>query len=186
MKFLDRVDAVAKRLERFATGGSPQDPLYVTNRTFGQKARLALLVGAPLLAIAAFIGLAMNNYFDPPANPEKAAVKTEPTGEITGKILPHVEKDLAISSDYSRDIEVLEASVTHDANPSITGRLRNTTERTIGTVDLVLDVTDEEGSQLGGVAVRVENVPAHAVVPFRKALEQRNARSALVREVHSR
>jgi hypothetical protein len=51
------------------------------------------------------------------------------------------------------------------------GKLRNTTD---------------DGSQLGGVSVRVENIPVHAVAPFKTALAQHDARTALVREVHSR
>src|SRR5215469_10833016 len=40
MSFLDRADSIAKRLERFVAGSAPSDPLYVTNRTFGQKLRV--------------------------------------------------------------------------------------------------------------------------------------------------
>jgi hypothetical protein len=186
MKFIDRVDAVAKRLERFFTGGRPNDPLYVSNRSAGQKLRFALLLGTPALVIGIFIYLAMTNYFDPPVLPEKTVLTPkEPTGEITAKVLPHVSKDLAVSSEYSRDIEVLEASVS-SSDHTLLGKVRNTTDHVVKIADLVFDVTDDEGSQLGGVAVRVENIQPRAIVPFKVTLEQRNARSALVREVHSR
>jgi len=186
MNFLDRVDAVAKRIERFVSGGAPQGPFYVTNRTTGQKLRVGLLIGVPLLAIAVFIGLAMNNYFDPPASAEQPTVAKQPTGDVTAKVLPHIEKELAVSSGYSRDVEVLEAAVSRGADHSLAGKLRNTTDHVIQVADLVFDVTDEDGSQLGGISVRVENIPAHAVVPFKTALAQHDARTALVREVHSR
>jgi len=42
---------------------------------------------------------------------------------------------------------------------------------------LVFDATYGDGSQPGGVSVRVENILADAVAPFK---------TALVREVHSR
>jgi len=186
MKFLDRADAVAKRMERFFTGGRAHDPLYVTNRTVGQKVRFYLLIGAPVVAIVAFMGLAMDNYFDPPAKPEKAIVAKEPTGEYTAKVLPHIEKGLAVANEYSRDVEVLEASVSRGGEHFISGKIRNTTDHAISVAELIFDVTDEEGSQLGGVSVRVENVPARAIVPFKSPLQQQSARSALVREVHSR
>lgn len=186
MKFIDRADALAKRLERFFTGGAQNDPLYVSNRSLGQKIRLGLLIGTPVIVVAIFIGLAMTNYFEPPVRPERATVRKDPTGEITGKILPNVDKDLPISNDYSRDIEVLEAGVSHDGSHVLSGKIRNTTERTVKVADLVFDVTDDEGSQLGGVSVRIENIPGHAIAPFKITLEQRDARSALVREVHSR
>lgn len=185
MNFLDRADALAKRLERFFSGGGPQDPLYVSNRTAGQKIRLILIVGTPLLAIGCFIVLSMNGYFDPPAQPERTAVAS-PTGDQTATVLTHVEKELATSSRYSRAIEVLEAAVSRGPDHLLSGKLRNTTEHPVRAVELVFDVTDEDGSALGGVSVSLENIPAGATVPFRKALEQTTARSALVREVHSR
>jgi hypothetical protein len=186
MKFLDRADAFAKRLERFFTGGRSHDALYVTNRTTGQKIRFFLLIGTPVLAIAIFLSLAMLNYFDPPVRPEGAVVAKAPTGEVTAKILPHVDKDLAVSTEYSRDIEVLEAAVSRSGEHTISGKIRNTTDHTVTLAELIFDVTDDEGSQLGGVSVRIENVPAHAIMPFKTVLQQQNARSALVREVHSR
>jgi hypothetical protein len=186
MKFLDRVDALARKVERLVAGNAPQNALYVSNRTRGQKIRMVLLIGTPLTVVAVFIGLAMNNYFDPPVQPEKAFVAKEPTGEITAKVLPHLDKELAVSTDYSRDIEVLEAAIAHDGSHVLAGKIRNTTDHDVRVADLVFDVTDEDGSQLGGVAVRVENIAPHAVVPFKTTLEQRNARSALVRELHSR
>jgi len=186
MKFLDRADALAKRLELFFTGGRSHDPLYVTNRTTGQKVRFFLLVGTPVLAISIFIGLAMMNYFDPPPKPENPAVAKEPTGEITAKVLPHVDKELPVANEYSRDIEVLEASVSRAGEHAISGKVRNTTDHPVALAELIFDITDDEGSQLGGVSVRIQNVPPHAIVPFKTVLQQQNARSALVREVHSR
>jgi hypothetical protein len=186
MKFLDRADALAKRLEGFVTGGrGAQHPLYVTNRSLGQKVRFFLLIGTPVLIVAVFIGLAMMHYFDPAPKAERATPK-EPTGEITAKVLPHVEKDLAVSNEYSRDIEVLEATVSRSGDRTISGKIRNTTDHPISVAELVFDVTDEEGSQLGAVSVRVEDVAARAIVPFKSVLQQQNARGALVREVHSR
>jgi len=52
----------------------------------------------------------------------------------------------------------------------------------IQVADLVFDATYEDGSQPGGVSVRVENIPAHAVAPFKTALAQHDTRTALVRE----
>src|ERR1051326_43752 len=89
MKFLDRVDSIARRIERFVSGSAPSDPLYVSNRTFGQKIRVVVLIGAPVLALAVLLGLALGSYFDtPPA--QQASGSKEPTGEITAKVLPHL------------------------------------------------------------------------------------------------
>jgi hypothetical protein len=186
MSFIDRVDGFAKRIERFISGGTPSDPLYVTNRTVGQKVRVGLLIGAPMLAIGVFVALALNSSFDPPASPQNPAAATvkAPTGEVTAKVLPHIEKDFA--TEYSRDIDVVEASVGRGADHSLSGKLRNNSDHPVSVADVIFDVTDEDGSQLGGVAVRVENIAPKATASFKVTLEQQAARTALVREIHSR
>lgn len=188
MKLIDRFDAVAKKLESLVAGNASSDPLYLTNRTIGQKLRLGLLIGAPVLASAALIYLALDKRFDRPLSAEQqVAAKAAPAkaaGEITAKVLPNVEKDF--TPEYSRDIEVLEASVSRGADRTLSGKLRNNTDHIVRVADVVFDVTDEDGSQLGGVAVRVENIAARSVAPFKVTVEQRGARSALVRELHSR
>jgi hypothetical protein len=190
MKFIDRVDGFAKKVERFVAGNAVNDPLYVTNRSFGQKLRMGLLVGTPILAIGALIYLALDQAFDRPIVVERNAAKVaaqnkrrEPTGEVTAKVLPNLEKDY--TSEQSRDVEVVEASVSRGGEHVLTGRVRNNSDR-VQVADLVFDVTDEEGSQLGGVSVRVDNIPAKGTAPFRIALQQRDARTALVREVKTR
>jgi hypothetical protein len=183
MSFLDRVDSIAKRMERFVAGSAPSDPLYVTNRTFGQKLRIGLLIGTPVLAIAVLVALALGNYFDSPA-PENAAASKAASGEITAKVLPNLAKGYKSESD--REIEVTEAMVVRGPNSNISGKLRNNTDHAVMTAEVVFDVTDDEGSALGAVAVRVENIAARATVPFHQSIEQHGARSALVREVHVR
>jgi hypothetical protein len=183
MSFLDRIDSIARRIERFVAGSAPSDPLYITNRTFGQKLRMVLLIGTPVLAIAGLVAMALGNYFDSPAAQKAAAPKVTP-GEITAKLLPNLEKEYKSESD--RQVEVTEASVAPSPDSAIVGKLRNNTDHTVATADVIFDVTDVEGSALGAVAVRVENIAARATVPFRKPIEQHAARSALVREVHVR
>jgi hypothetical protein len=97
-------------------------------------------------------------------------------------VLPNLEKEYRSESD--RQVEITEAVVARGPDSNISGKLRNNTDHTVMTADVVFDVTDEEGSALGAVAVRVENIAARATVPFRKSIEQHTARSALVREVH--
>jgi hypothetical protein len=187
MKFVDRLDEVAKRFERLFSGNTPSDPLYMTNRTVGQKVRMGLLIGTPVLAIGVFMALALNNYFDPAPSPEKleaAAAGKQPTGEIAAKVLPNMDK--GFTTDYSREVEIVEAFVGSGSDHTLSGKLRNNTDHVVRVADVVFDVTDEDGSQLGGVAVRVENIAARSTANFKVGLEQRGARTALVREVHSR
>jgi hypothetical protein len=191
MTLIDRVDAIAKRLESFFTGrNAASDPLYLTNRTFGQKVRTGVLIGAPIAAIGVIVYLALAKQFDRPISLERAvaieaaAKAKQPTGEITAKVLPNIDK--TYTSENSKDVDVIEASINRAGEPTLIGKLRNNTENLVRVADLVFDVTDNEGSQLGGVSVRVENIPPRGTAPFRLVLPQREARTALVREVHSR
>jgi len=181
MSFLDRADAVARKIERFVAGSGPSDPLYISNRTLGQKVKLGLLIGIPVLAIGGIVALALSNYFNPAASEQKAAAVAAKPGSVTAKILPDLAKNYR--SDNDTDCEVTEAMVSNNA---LVGKLRNNTGRTVNLADIIFDVTNVDGSQLGAVSVRVENIAPHATVDFRLPLEQKTARNALVREVHTR
>ena len=109
---------------------------------------------------------------------------TQKAGERTAKVLPNVDK--GFTTDYSRDVDILEAAVSRSADRTLAGKVRNNTDHIVRSTDIVFDVTDEEGSQLGGVAVRIENLAPKSIAPFKIALEQREATAAMVREVHSR
>jgi len=190
MKFIDRVDGFAKKLERFVGGNAVNDPLYLTNRSLGQKIRIGLLIGAPVLALGWLIYLALDQQFDRPIMTERNAAKAaeaakpkEPTGEVTAKILPNLDKEY--TSEQSRDVEVIEASV-GSADHVLSGKVRNNSDKIVNVADLVFDVTDSDGSQLGGVSVKIENIPAKGTATFRLSLPQHEGRTALVREVRSR
>jgi hypothetical protein len=185
MKWMDRIDAVAKRLERFASGAAPTDPLYVSNRTLGQKVRFGFLIGVPVLVLSLFVLLAMNKYFDSQLARQSAEAPAPAAVPTAAKVLPNLEKDFAPAVDASREVEVLEASV-QTADHHLIGKVRNNTDHPVQIAELVFDVTDEGGSQLGGVAVRVENLKPRSVRQFDTALQQRTAFGALVREIHSR
>lgn len=186
MKLIDRVDAFARRIERLVAGRAVSDPLYLTNRTIGQRIRAGVLMGAPILFVAGLIYLALDKQFDPPASAQRGAPTTAkgPTGEITAKVLANLDKDY--TSEQSKDVDVLEAVVSRGAERTLSGKLRNRSDGAVRVADVVFDITDQEGSQLGGVSVRVENIPAKGTAGFRIALPQNTARNALVREVRSR
>jgi hypothetical protein len=181
MTFLERADALARRIEQFVGGSGHSDPLYISNRTFGQKARLALLIGTPVLALVGLMALALGNFFDPSPGAQKTSAPPHETGTVTAKVLPDLQK--SYRSDSDTDCEVAEASV---ADGTLAGKLRNSTDRKINVVDVVFDLTDIDGSALGAVAVRVENIAPHGTANFRMAVDQRKAKTALVRELHTR
>lgn len=180
MTFLERADTIARKIERFVSGSGPSDPLYISNRTFAQKLRLWLLIGTPVLAIVGLMGLALGNYFDPAPSAQKIAAAARDTGLITAKVLPDLQK--TYKSDSDGDCEVAEASV---GAATLSGKLRNTSDHVVHVADVVFDLTDEDGSALGAVAVRVENIAPHGLANFRTTVEQKNAKTALVRELHT-
>ncbi len=183
MSFLDRVDAFARKIERFVGGSGPSDPLYISNRTFAQKAKLALLIGTPIVALGGIMVLALGNYFDPPPGSDRpaAAAPAKAPGSVTANVLPNLAKDYKSESDA--DCEVAEAVV---GNQAIIGKLRNKSARTVSVADVIFDITDADGSALGAVAVQVENIPPHGIADFRQPIAQANAKAAIVREVHTR
>jgi hypothetical protein len=188
MKLIDRIDGFAKKFERFVAGSAVNDPLYLTNRTVGQKLRVAILIGVPVIALGTFIFMAMDSQFDRPASIERAAdleaKSKQVVGEAAAKVLPNLDKSYL--SEQSKDIDVMEAAVNRSPEPTLVGRLRNNTDNLIRVADVVFDITDQEGSQVGGISVRVENIAAKGTSAFRVVLPQKTARSALVRELHSR
>ena len=180
MKFIDRLDATLRKVECFVSGAEPTDPLYVSNRTAGQKIRLFLLIGTPLVVVVGFMTLALTNSFDSAHSAAPAKTAREP-GTVTGKLLPDLAKTYRSSSDH--DCDISEARV---ENQTLLGTLRNNSDHTVHVADVVFDITDQDGSQLGAVAIRVENIAPRATADFKQALEQKGARTALVRELHTR
>jgi hypothetical protein len=167
-------------VERFLSGGAAaSDPLYLTNRSLGQKARSWALIAAPCLILALGIGVALSNILDPP----KVKPAAEPTAkELSAKILPNIDSHLKI--EQTNEIDVVELRIEHTGASRLTGILRNTTNKDLS-AHLVVDLTDTSGSQLGGVEARVDNIPASKTKTFSIPITQRSAAFALVREIGS-
>jgi hypothetical protein len=166
------------RLERLLSGHAPTDPLYLTNRTWKQKLRLALIVGIPCVALAFAVGLALSDLF-----PHEPVAPREATpAEIMAKLLPDLEKTVKINA--NPDAELAEVRVVQGDAPRLSGMLSNKTTRAIS-IEFVLDLTDANGSRLGAVTERVDNIPARSAAPFDFVLKQPGAAFALVREVRT-
>ena len=50
---------IQQRIERYLNKGGSSDPLYLSNRTFMQKARLWLIIGVPSAALLGGLGLVL-------------------------------------------------------------------------------------------------------------------------------
>jgi hypothetical protein len=137
-----------------------------------------VIIGVPCLLLAVGIAVALSSILDPP----EAKPVVEPTPqELATKILPNIDKNLKIES--NNDVEVLEIRVDHTGGSRIFGVVRNTTNHEIASAHMVVDLTDTNGSQVGGVDVHMENIPASKTKAFSAPVAQRTAAFALVREV---
>jgi hypothetical protein len=169
---------VASWWERVLSGGAQKDPLYLTNRSTGQKIKAWSVIAVPCLLIIGFVAITLSrDYFDPP---EVTPQKEMTAEEVSRKLLPNMAKDIQIETNH--DVEVSEAHV-ETASMKLTGRLKNNSTKRFAAVDVVFNLTDSTGSQVGAVNGHVENLDPKAVKAFEFPIQQRNAAFALVREL---
>jgi hypothetical protein len=167
-------------IERFLAKGASNDPLYLSNRSTNEKMRSWALVGVPCLVLVIAIGVA-TNYLDPP---EAKPLKELSAKEVASKLLPNMQQDFKLAS--NKEVQVTEIAVQHGGGDRLAGILHNSSDHEVRMVDLVIDLTDSSGSQVGGVSGSVENIPAKSNKPFQFPIKQKDAVFALVRDISSR
>jgi len=176
-----RFAPVRDRFERFLNSGGPSDPLYLTNRTFMQKARLWLIIGIPSAALLAGLGLVLIGYFA-----KDAGVTAPPAGltdaELAQKMLPDLDKNLHLNT--QQDVEVQDVHVIHGGSGKLAGLALNKTDHVLAKVEIVFELTDKNGSRQGAVSTQLLNLAAKSTVPFQFPIDQADASFALVREIH--
>jgi len=170
-------DPVIRFLE---AGARPNDPFYLTNRTFGQKMRLAAVIAVPCLLVGGGIGLAALGYLDQSA-PQVPPSPTLSPEQVAKKMLPNLDKDLKI--DTNHDVEVSDVRVENGQPTKVVGTARNNTDHMVQNVEVVFDLTDSAGSRLGAVTARVPRIDANGSSAFNLAVVQHTAAFALVREI---
>ena len=169
-----------QRVDGWVSGGpGPSDPLYLTNRTTGQKVRSGIVIGLPLVILMAVVGFSLSSLMTPP-KPKEAKELTP--SEVAAKLLPSL-KDLRLEA--GSDIEVLELRIDRSHALRLSGILKNRTTREIASVDLACDLTDAGGTQLGAIAVHVVNIPASGLRKFETPIRQADAAFVLVREIQT-
>ena len=165
-------------LDRFLSGPAPNDPLYLTNRSFGQKMKSWSIIAVPCLILVAGVGVVLSNILEPPAS---KPVKELSAKELAAKVLPNIDAGLKL--EQNTDIEVVEVRIDHNGPTRLTGVVRNATTHDIPAAHIVVDLTDANGTQVGCVEARVETIPASKTKDFAVAIAQSKAAFALVREV---
>jgi hypothetical protein len=165
-------------VERLLSGGpAPSDPLYLTNRTPAQKLKSWSLIAIPCVVLALGIVI-LSRSLQPPA---PKPVKPLTAAEITAKLLPNLDQDIQLPP--ATDVQVIEIKV---EGSRLVGVVKNTTRREIAVTELVIDLTNAAGSQVGAVNAIVEKIPPSGTKDFQIAIQQRDAAFALIRNVTSR
>jgi hypothetical protein len=169
-----------QRIDRWISGSGNSDPLYLTNRTTAQKVRAWIVIGIPLLILVAAVGLSLSTFLDPP---KAAPVKDLTPAEVAAKLLPNL-KDLKLEA--GSDIEVVELRIDHNKGLHIAGSVRNKSTHPLASADISCNLTDATGTQLGGVNIHVDSIPASGVKNFEVPIQQTDTAFVLVREIQAR
>jgi hypothetical protein len=174
-----RLGPLRDKIERFLSRGpAPADPLYLTNRTWKQRLRLALTIAIPTGLVFGVLALVFNRVYAPKSAPPKEVT----AAEILKNLLPDVEKTVKINA-YT-DSEIVELRVLRNGPPRIVGALRNKTDRVIS-VEFDLAFSDQQGSRVGSATERVDNAPPNATVPFEFPVSSSEAVYAIVRKMRT-
>jgi hypothetical protein len=174
-----RVSPLRDKIERFLSGGRPpSDPLYLSNRTWLQKLRLAFGIALPLVVLLGALALVFTNVFAP----ARPAPKEPTAKEILAKLLPDLENTVQI--DTYKDAEFLQLHVRRSGPPALVGLLRNKTSHVVS-VEFSVYLANIEGGHVGTVTERVDKAPPGETVPFEFPLGDSDAFKALVLSAHT-
>jgi hypothetical protein len=175
-----RFEPVRARIEIFISGRAPNDPLYLTNRTWQQKLKIASLIAAPVLLLIALVTAGATDLFrfhkvDPYEHPPtETAAPAAPQKRLPDPILAPA------------DLEVVNIRIAKDAHaPVVTGVVRNNTNEKVDSAEVSYYLADTAGSLVGTDATDVANVEPHGSVTFRMPLKIAKAEYVIVRDVHA-
>ena len=167
-------------VERLLSGSAPPDPLYLSNRSLSRRILSWSLVVIPCLFIVGLVALTLSNdYFDPPP---AAPQKESPAEEAARKTLPNLARDVKIDS--NRDVEVVQVRVDRSAR-KVAGTVRNNTAHAIAGTDVVFNLANTSGSQIGAVKHHIENLPPKTTRDFEFPIKLQDAAFVMVRELNT-
>jgi hypothetical protein len=166
-----------QRLETYLNGPASTDPLYLSNRTVGQRIRAAAVVVVPVLLLVGVLALAWSDVF---RNNEVPKLKDLTPAEKAARILPNFPKKIDLPTNH--DLDVQDVHVEHGSPTRVAGLVKNNTDHVIASAQMVFDLTDQRWSRLGAVRTEVEQLPPHSTTPFRFSVAQDAAEHVLVRE----
>jgi hypothetical protein len=95
-----------------------------------------------------------------------------------------MDKEIQIAG--NKDLELVEVRVDKvPGGAKVIGIIRNKSNRPLG-AEIIFDLTDSAGSQVGSISSYAESIPAMQTKAFETAVKQTDANFALVREIISR
>ncbi|MGA2741361.1 MAG: FxLYD domain-containing protein [Bryobacteraceae bacterium] len=180
-----RLDPLRARIEIFISGQAPSDPLYLTNRTWLQKLKLASLIAVPVLLLIALvtIGANMRLRSGKMAPYENPATETASEPETAAPAATQRPAPDPISA--SAELDVVNLRIVKDTrSPVVTGTVRNKTERRIASAEVSYYLADAAGSLVGTDTTGVANLGPHGSAGFRMPLKIAKAEYVFVRDVH--
>jgi len=166
-------------LERLLSTPSPSDPLYLTNRTFGQKLTRVVWMAVPVAVVVGGVVVAVGYFASKPVKPARELT----LAEIAERVLPNFNKDFQLET--NKELQVLEVHFEHTGASLLVGNLQNKTDHAIHQAVVVFDLADAGGSQLGGVTVTETNLAPGVVRQFKQPIVQTTATYAMVRNVRT-
>lgn len=177
----DQFIRLRARFETFISGRAPDDPLYLTNRSWKHKLIVGAVVSVPILILLVVVLLATTNVFRThDENPYERPVAENQAPSVPVRHLP--DPTIAPS-----DLEVVNIHIVRTAHPAtVTGELRNNTSRKVNSAEVSYYLADEGGSLLGTETLDVDNLAPHGSTTFHLPLKQPNAEYVIVRTVHAR
>ncbi len=166
-------------VERFLSGGiTPSDPLYLSHRTPRQRFLFALKIAAPVVVLAGIAAwMFRGSLFD--TNQPKGNMTP---AELAARMLPDLDR---LKVETNRDIEVPSVGIDRSGPLALAGTVRNNTPRVFDTVEILCELTDANGSKLGGVTAQVRNLAPKSQADFRVSIAQQTAVAALVRDIRA-
>jgi len=173
-------DKLYQRFERKLSGRAPSDPLYLSNRTWKQKLRLAALIATPVVLLGALVVVSSTDWLHfRKANPYEHPLAEAPAPAPA----PKQTSDTKLAPS---DLEVVNIRIAKDVNPPVvTGLVRNNTGRKVDSAEVTFYLADNDGSVIGTQTASVGNVGPHGSVNFTAPLKIAQAGYVLVRDVRA-
>ncbi len=175
----EHIETVRARVERFISGRAPDDPLYLSNRGWQQKVKVAAFIAIPVVLLVVLILAAATDVF----RFHKADPYEHPVADAPAPVTPKQKLPDPVLA--SSDLEVVNIKIARDAHPPVvTGVVRNNTGEKVDSAEVSYYLADNEGSLVGTDTTDVSNVQPHGSVSFRMPLKVAKAEYVIVRDVH--